>query len=99
MYITQINNWALYFPLRKSLLVVNYERFLSHPQDVYNEILSFVGAPPFTPPRGFGQRYNANLPEQNPLPDRVRQYLNSFFRPYNNRLADLLGEEWRNVWE
>jgi hypothetical protein len=100
MYITQIDNWALYFPLRESLLVVNYERFVSHPQDVYNEILSFVGAPPFTPPVGFFDvRHNANAPEQNPLPDSLRQYLNSFFRPYNNRLADLLGEEWRNVWE
>lgn len=101
MYITQIENWALYFPLGESLLVVNYERFISHPQDVYNEILSFVGAPPFTPPGGFGERYNynANAPEQDPLQDSSRQYLKNYFRPYNNRLADLLGEEWRNVWE
>lgn len=99
MYITQIDNWALYFPLRESLLVVNYERFISHPQDVYNEILSFVGAPPFTPPGGFGVRHNANAPNQNTLPDSLRQYLKSFFRPYNDRLADFLGEDWRNVWE
>jgi Sulfotransferase domain len=30
---------------------------------------------------------------------RVREYLVHFYRPYNDELADLLGEEWRNVWD
>lgn len=28
----------------------------------------------------------------------VEGYLREFYRPYNNHLADLLGESWRNVW-
>jgi Sulfotransferase family len=28
----------------------------------------------------------------------TRDYLRRFYGPYNDELADLLGEEWRNVW-
>ena len=33
------------------------------------------------------------------LPDGVRQYLLHLFRPFNDFLADLLGDEWRGVWD
>lgn len=38
-------------------------------------------------------------PTPDPLPNRTREYLHRFFKPYNDELADLLGEEWRGVWD
>jgi hypothetical protein len=29
----------------------------------------------------------------------VLRFLSEFYRPYNTRLADLLGEEWRGIWD
>jgi hypothetical protein len=29
----------------------------------------------------------------------VINFLTEFYRPYNDRLADLLGEEWRGIWD
>jgi hypothetical protein len=29
----------------------------------------------------------------------VLRFLSEFYRPYNGRLADLLGEEWRGIWD
>ena len=33
------------------------------------------------------------------MPPRMRQYLQMFYQPFNDLLADLLGEEWRDVWK
>jgi hypothetical protein len=100
MYITQIQHWMEYFPLNERMLVVNYERFSSHPQEVFHQILYFVGAGPFTPEGGFGTRYNTKkrATRDQIMSPELRRYLSHFFQPYNDQLADLLGEEWRNVW-
>ena len=28
-----------------------------------------------------------------------RQYLTLFFKPFNDMLVDLLGDEWKNIWD
>jgi len=33
-----------------------------------------------------------------PMPPRMRQYLTFLYEPFNELLADLLGEDWRHVW-
>ena len=33
------------------------------------------------------------------IDDENRELLRKFYEPYNNDLADLLGEEWRGVWD
>eukprot|EP00980_Cylindrotheca_fusiformis_P023830 scaffold11041_cov117-Cylindrotheca_fusiformis.AAC.3 len=33
-----------------------------------------------------------------PLPQHLRDILNTLYKPYNAQLEGLLGEEWRNVW-
>ena len=100
MYAPQIHHWMNYFPLHDKMLVVNYERFASNPQQVYNQILSFVGAGPYTPKDGFETKHNTKKKQnlESISPD-LRSYLVQFFRPYNDQLATLLGEDWRNVWD
>ena len=34
-----------------------------------------------------------------PMPPRMRQYLTFLYQPFNELLADLLGEDWRHVWD
>ena len=34
-----------------------------------------------------------------PMKNATRHFLEKFYAPYNNQLADILGEEWRGVWE
>jgi hypothetical protein len=99
MYITQLNHWIRSFPLGESLLVLNYERFKYQPTQIFSELLDFVGVPPFVPAEGFATEHNARGPPQHPMSNATRNYLSAFFRPYNNMLADVLGEDWRGVWD
>jgi hypothetical protein len=98
-YHTQISLWDKYFPLHDKMLVVNYERFALTPEAVFHEILEFVGAPPFIPAGGFDTQHNSNRSPESQLKESTRRYLEDFFRPYNNLLADTLGEDWRGVWD
>ena len=34
-----------------------------------------------------------------PIRNETRRYLSLFFRPYNEKLADVLGEGWRGIWD
>lgn len=99
MYIIQLRHWMRYFPLNESLLVLQYEKFKSHPKEVYSQILDFVGVPSFIPATGFGGTYNAMIETNEVVSNSTRRYLSSLFRPYNNHLADLLGEDWRGIWD
>jgi hypothetical protein len=99
MYITQLLHWMRFFPLGESLLVVNYERFRANPQNVFFELLDFVGAPRFIPTDKFRTEHNSKGPPEHPLSKETRNYLSALFRPYNDLLADELGEDWRGVWD
>jgi Sulfotransferase family len=55
-----------------------------------SERLSFLG-------RSYSP-YNTHRVDHEPLRNATREYLQRFYKPYNDELADLLGEEWRDVW-
>lgn len=99
MYATQLSHWTRFFPLGESMLVLNYERFKSHPQEVFSELLRFVGASPFVPEDGFQTIHNGRGPIERPMAPETRTYLTAFYRPYNRQLTDLLGDSWEGVWD
>ena len=105
MYAQQLERWLRYFPINKdnpsssSLLVLQYEEFREHPERVFARLLDFVGAAPFIPPDGFSTMHNYHPERTEQMLPETRQYLTRFFRPYNRLLVDLLGDEWRGVWE
>jgi len=114
MYITQLEHWLPYFPLAKgagdedggpeheegaSLLVLNYEQFKLDPAPTFARLLRFVGAPPFVPAKGFGTVHNSHEYRGDQMLPETRRYLKALFRPYNQFLADKLGEDWRGVWD
>lgn len=110
MYITQLNHWFEYFPLydggvhqhhegKPSLLALNHEQFKKEPDRVFSRLLKFIGASPFVPAEGFQTSINSHEYRGDKMLPETRTYLSAFFRPYNEMLADTLGEEWRGIWE
>lgn len=41
----------------------------------------------------------SNKRDYDPMPPSIRQYLTLFYQPFNDHLADLLGDDWKNVWD
>jgi hypothetical protein len=107
MYITQMKHWLEYFSLddgthhegKAPLLVLNYEKFRKEPNEVFSRLLKFVGAAPFVPAQGFNASINSHEYRGDQMLPETRKYLSALFRPYNDMLADTLGEDWRGVWD
>ena len=94
LYAIQLRKWFAYFNFPDEILVLKYEEFQKDPATAYNRVLGFVGLRNHTL-----KTYEKHLAGRyEPMPENCRRYLEKFFRAYNDQLADLLGEEWRNVW-
>jgi Sulfotransferase domain len=103
-YAEQLQHWIHHgYKLGENLLVIRYERLNEEPAVVFDEILDFLNVPrhdyqddhfnkSYSPSRHWGVRNDLFQS------DATRQFLKDFYQPYNDELADLLGEEWRNVW-
>jgi hypothetical protein len=107
MYAPQLQYWFKYFTLHQDIMVLKYRDFQTDKAGTLRRILEFIGydgAPSFRLPSKdleedyspFGTSRNIHPP---PFTDATRSYLKAFYRPYNDALADLLGEEWRGVWD
>jgi len=114
-YSRQISNWMQHFDLGKSLKVLQYERLERNQAEVLQDLLTFVGGPPHNisdevlqenlgPTRrkkpadpSFVPKIPLNTPW--PLRKETLTYLKHFYKPYNDELANLLGEHWRGIWD
>jgi len=101
MYAVQLETWLEHYTLGESLHVINYERLRSEPAQVWKEIQDFLQVPVHDLDESiFGKDYSPNKGSyRESFPNATLVYLKRFYKPYNDRLADLLGEEWRGVWE
>jgi Sulfotransferase domain len=79
---------------RDRVLVIDSEMFADEPQRTYDQILDFLGLPPFRP-AAFG-RWNAREKTQ-PLAEATRRRLDAHFEPYDSALEELLDRPlaWR----
>jgi hypothetical protein len=110
MYATQLDEWMQYYPLNKSLLVVRSEELSSNASAVLARVQAFLGVPMeefhndvtdsnYNPLKGGrGWREGAAMQVDRPSNETLL-YLRRFYEPHNQELADLLGEDWRNVWD
>ena len=107
MYVYQLQRWQKHFD-ESHLLVLPYERLRNDMRHGWQQILDFVGAPQhelseeelttlYRPSFDLGNRNDMSPAE--PLSNITREYLVDFFHPYNELLADLLGEDWRGIWD
>jgi len=100
-YTLQLRHWLEHSPLNTSMKVILYEDFQSSKSSVLNDILDFVGAPASNwsatvQNRPYGPSINR---QKQPMSLETRRYLQRFYKPHNDELADLLGEKWRGVWD
>lgn len=113
IYSVQLERWIKFFPLNESLLVINNERFTREPRKVMGEVLRFLGSPQpdyfsdlnvsvsLKEEELLSRRGVSNLLSVGgyaPMSNSTRRFLEKFYKPYNDQVADLLGEEWRGVW-
>jgi len=79
---------------------------MATPGEGYRDILEFIGVQKShvesIDDAVFSKRYkeysHALPDEAHQMSNSTEEYLERFFKPYNDELADLLGEEWRGVW-
>lgn len=103
-YATQIERYINHFPLGTSLKVIQYENFTQNKVETLNEILEWLGVPPHNnwTAHELEQHYGPVQKSKHklrPMPSKIKKYLEHLYQPFNDRLAGLLGEEWRGVWD
>jgi len=103
--------WMRYFELGKNLHVIHYKKLKSNPKQVFEYIANdALKLNPTSSPmivtdnilKDLSGTYAGNIEKKKniePMSNYTRMYLQDLYRPHNNKLANLLGEEWRNVWE
>lgn len=100
-YANQLEYWFEHFPLGEKLMVVRYENFVKNKAAIISEILEFVGASQHNYTHD-DFHTNYFLKNKTNVVDGVsksaRTSLEKIFKPHNDKLADLLGEEWRDIW-
>ena len=102
-YAEQLQYWTKEFKPNRDLMVIQYEKFKKDRPGYLNKILDFVGGEPHNiPPERFEEDFSPNNMDQRPYPpllNHTRAYLKMLYKPLNDQLADLLGEDWRSVWD
>jgi hypothetical protein len=86
LYVDQLTPWKTLFREDQLLILKSEDLFVS-PEAVLDKVFPFLGLPNL-PPRQY-EAFNSN-PDYK-MPPGVRQALTDFYRPYNERLRDLLG--------
>lgn len=106
MYARQLKPYLKLWTPGADIKIITMEDLKNRLSDVLNDILDFLGAPShdytaqalaqdLSPYRKTAKLHKDDTPV---LSDKTRAYLKRFYKPYNDELADLLGEEYRGIW-
>jgi len=89
IYAPQIERWFRYFP-RESFKIIQSEKMFECPQRIHRKVLAFLELPAWEP------EVFVNWKERGhpPMPARIGRTLREFYRPYNQALYQLLGEDY-----
>ena len=106
LYAYQISSWDKLFPLGEKLLVINYETYQKHKQQVLDQIMNFTNLPQhifseslLNSDHSPEQQLNYTKKATILMKDATKAYLQRFFAPHNALLEQLLGSEWKGVWQ
>ena len=74
------------------MLIINSEKFFAQPENTLRRVFEFVGVDPEfqiqnLQPRNVGNNKTKVAPD-------IYEYLNSYFRPHNQALYELIGESY-----
>ena len=87
IYIEQLMRWMEIFP-RSQILVIRIEDYYNNPDAEYKKVLDFMNIKNWSFPRYRKYNYGGGYIK---MEESIRKKLVDFFRPYNQRLYDLLG--------
>ncbi len=89
IYIEQIEAWMKYFT-KEQFLILKSEDFFSNPEKEFNRTLRFLELPNYKL-----QTYSkVNAGSYDKMSVATRKNLLNFFRPYNERLYNLVGQDY-----
>jgi hypothetical protein len=88
-YINQIDNWLDYFP-RNQFLFLEFEEFFSQPEKGIQEVFEFVGVA--KQPVEINRKFNTG-DYQRDIDDSIIKDLREEFRPFNQKLYNLIGRD------
>ncbi len=91
-YIEFIKNWLVFFP-KEQLLILKSEDFYAGAATTVKQVLAFLDLPEYQ----LSEYQNANPGSYQPISDSVRDWLNDYFKPYNQELEEYLGRKFD--WE
>ena len=75
---------------KKNVLIIQAEKFDLEPENQFARVLNFLGLPNYE--INFSKRFNVH--KYPPINEKTKNDLESFFRPYNEKLFDLIGEKF-----
>jgi Sulfotransferase domain len=101
LYAEQLRWWMKFFP-RERFLVLNSEFFFKQPFISMNRVCDFLGIPAWSEEsfretaekpvqKWLARKYSYSYP---PLEKELRERLVEFFRPHNQRLYELVGQDF-----
>jgi hypothetical protein len=97
LYAEQLARWLEVYP-REQLLVVRFDALIQQPVETLARIQEFIGVPGWQPPEFRNHSYTASgTSSYAPPSDEVYEFLARRFSEPNERLVEMLGEEYR--WE
>lgn len=93
IYLNQIQNWFKYFS-KKKILIIKSEDFFENPSKFLSTTLKFLNLPDFQ--LNSYEKYNISINKN--LNKDLREKLIDFYEPYNKRLYNFLGIDfkWNN---
>jgi hypothetical protein len=102
LYAQRLKPWLN--ELGKDFFVIFYEKLVAQKRQVWHKMPRFVGASALemeasTMDKNYSPNNKAKQKAVLQLGDATRAALQRLYRPYNDALADLLGESWRGVWD
>ena len=80
------------------LLILQSERYRQFPNETYQQVLEFLNLPHFELPQ-YGTDIHKTQYGSFHMKESTKAKLEQFYAPHNAKLADLLGDEWRDVWK
>lgn len=100
-YAQQLSFWFDYFKLDDDLKIIQYEKFNEDEPKVFREILEFIGVDPDAwdvSDEIFEKDFRPSKKIEKKMDTTTRDYLEKLYKPYNDELVYVLGEEWSGVW-
>jgi hypothetical protein len=77
------------FP-KEQILILKSEDLYANPCEIYNQVLKFLNLPPHQ----LENYEKYNVTEYSPVSETAYQQLKEYFRPHNQRLAEMLDRDF-----